>query len=217
MIYGDNLIQADLRRLLDFHTAHGGIGTVALFHHPNPTAAGIVAVEADGRITRFVEKPPADLKSSATKRTRAFMSWTPPCWPRFPWTLPPTSAGTSSPVSWPTRPAAVRDAPRRLPPGHGHAPGLPAGELGPAGRPDRRALRRPEPLDRPLSPGRARRVLPRPQRRRRGSGHRGRRRSHRQHPLGLGRRSSRGGRCATPSSRPGVALHITPGGQEPSQ
>jgi len=60
VIYGDNLIQADLRRLLGFHTAHGGIGTVGLFHHPNPTAAGIVAVEPDGRITRFVEKPPSD-------------------------------------------------------------------------------------------------------------------------------------------------------------
>ena len=59
VIYGDNLIQADLRRLWDFHAAHGGAGTVGLFHHPNPSAAGIVAVEADGRITRFVEKPPA--------------------------------------------------------------------------------------------------------------------------------------------------------------
>ncbi len=60
VIYGDNLIHADLRLLLDFHTAHGGVGTVGLFHHPNPTAAGIIAVEADGRITRFVEKPSAE-------------------------------------------------------------------------------------------------------------------------------------------------------------
>jgi len=59
VIYGDNLIQADLRRLADFHASHGGAGTVGLFHHPNPTAAGIVATESDGRITRFVEKPPA--------------------------------------------------------------------------------------------------------------------------------------------------------------
>ena len=60
VVYGDNLIQADLRRLLDYHAAHSGVGTVGLFRHPNPTAAGIVAVEADGRITRFVEKPPAE-------------------------------------------------------------------------------------------------------------------------------------------------------------
>ena len=60
VIYGDNLVQADLRLLLDFHTSQGGVGTVGLFHHPNPTAAGIVAAESDGRITRFTEKPPAD-------------------------------------------------------------------------------------------------------------------------------------------------------------
>lgn len=59
VIYGDNLISADLRRLAAFHAAHGGIGTVALFEHPNPTAAGIVGLNAENRITRFVEKPPA--------------------------------------------------------------------------------------------------------------------------------------------------------------
>ncbi len=59
VIYGDNLIFADLRRLAAFHAAHGGIGTVALFSHPNPSAAGIVGLDADSRITRFVEKPPA--------------------------------------------------------------------------------------------------------------------------------------------------------------
>ena len=59
VIYGDNLISADLRRLAAFHTGHGGIGTIALFEHPNPTAAGIVGLDVNARITRFVEKPPA--------------------------------------------------------------------------------------------------------------------------------------------------------------
>ena len=31
-----------------------------MFEHPNPTAAGIVCMDADSRISRFVEKPPAD-------------------------------------------------------------------------------------------------------------------------------------------------------------
>ncbi len=60
VIYGDNLIAADLRRLGAFHAARGGIGTVALFEHPNPMAAGIVGLDAEGRITRFVEKPPLE-------------------------------------------------------------------------------------------------------------------------------------------------------------
>ena len=60
VIYGDNLIHADLRRLAAFHASHDGMATLALFHHPNPTAAGIVATDDVGRITRFVEKPPPD-------------------------------------------------------------------------------------------------------------------------------------------------------------
>ena len=60
VIYGDNLLQADLRRLMDFHHSHGGAATIALFEHPNPAAAGIVGLDPDGRITRFVEKPAPD-------------------------------------------------------------------------------------------------------------------------------------------------------------
>ncbi len=59
VIYGDNLLHADLRALADFHASHGGAATLALFHHPNPTAAGIVGTDSVGRITRFQEKPAA--------------------------------------------------------------------------------------------------------------------------------------------------------------
>ena len=60
VVYGDNLIRADLQRMTEFHSQHNGQATLALFHHPNPSAAGIVATDAAGRITRFVEKPPPD-------------------------------------------------------------------------------------------------------------------------------------------------------------
>ena len=60
VIYGDNLIHADLRRLAAFHQASGGEATISLFHHPNPTAAGIVGLDENGRVMRFVEKPPSD-------------------------------------------------------------------------------------------------------------------------------------------------------------
>jgi NDP-sugar pyrophosphorylase family protein len=60
VIYGDNLIQADLRRLAAFHYKTGAAVTLGLFSHPNPTAAGIVSTDEQGRITRFVEKPPPD-------------------------------------------------------------------------------------------------------------------------------------------------------------
>lgn len=58
VIYGDNLIDADLGRLRAFHDSRQALATLGLFRHPNPSAAGIVGVEPDGRVTRFVEKPP---------------------------------------------------------------------------------------------------------------------------------------------------------------
>ncbi|MBV9848638.1 MAG: NDP-sugar synthase [Armatimonadetes bacterium] len=73
VVYGDNLIHADLRRLADFHARRGGIATVALFHHPNPPAAGIVAADPDGRVTRFVEKPPPDLVFSDTANAGVYV------------------------------------------------------------------------------------------------------------------------------------------------
>lgn len=60
VVYGDNLLHAELAPLMEFHAQHGGAATVALFEHPNPSAAGIVGLDSDGRITRFVEKPAPD-------------------------------------------------------------------------------------------------------------------------------------------------------------
>lgn len=59
VIYGDNLVQADLKALARYHENSGATATLGLFHHPNPSAAGLVDVNSEGRITRFVEKPPA--------------------------------------------------------------------------------------------------------------------------------------------------------------
>ncbi len=73
VIYGDNLIAADLGKLWDFHHARGGVATVALFEHPNPTEAGIVGLDDAGRITRFVEKPPPDQIFSASANAGVYV------------------------------------------------------------------------------------------------------------------------------------------------
>jgi NDP-sugar pyrophosphorylase family protein len=73
VIYGDNLIRADLREMTEFHAAHGGEATLALFHHPNPSAAGIVATDTSGRVTRFVEKPPPDQIFSDTANAGIYL------------------------------------------------------------------------------------------------------------------------------------------------
>jgi NDP-sugar pyrophosphorylase family protein len=57
LIYGDNLTTCDFRRLTAAHDAAGGAATIALFWKDDVTPHSAVQLEADGRITRFVEKP----------------------------------------------------------------------------------------------------------------------------------------------------------------
>ena len=58
--YGDNLSNIDLRRLHSFHETKQGVASIALFYRENPTASGIVGLDDDSRITRFLEKPQWD-------------------------------------------------------------------------------------------------------------------------------------------------------------
>lgn len=53
----DNLTDFDLRSLVDAHREHGAIATLAVFHSEQPSAGGVVELDADGRIVGFVEKP----------------------------------------------------------------------------------------------------------------------------------------------------------------
>jgi mannose-1-phosphate guanylyltransferase len=55
--YADNLTDFDLRSLVDAHLRHGAIATLTVFHSANPSAGGVVELDAAGRITGFVEKP----------------------------------------------------------------------------------------------------------------------------------------------------------------
>lgn len=60
--YGDVLTDLDLRSLFSFHKAQTSDPhvTLSLYHAPNPWDCGIVGVDAQNRVTRFVEKPPRD-------------------------------------------------------------------------------------------------------------------------------------------------------------
>jgi mannose-1-phosphate guanylyltransferase len=55
--YADNLTDFDLRSLIDAHREHDPIATLTVFHSPRPSAGGVVELDADGRVTGFVEKP----------------------------------------------------------------------------------------------------------------------------------------------------------------
>ncbi len=59
VVYGDNYLECELSRLSEFHKAHRGIATLALFEKEDVTGSGVVQLAENGRIMRFVEKPPA--------------------------------------------------------------------------------------------------------------------------------------------------------------
>lgn len=60
VVYGDNLLHGDLAPLLAFHREKGAAATIATFRAANPSACGLVVTDANGRVTRFQEKPPPE-------------------------------------------------------------------------------------------------------------------------------------------------------------
>jgi len=57
VISGDALTDIDLTKVIDFHRAKGAAVTLCLKHVPDPLEYGVVITDADGRITKFLEKP----------------------------------------------------------------------------------------------------------------------------------------------------------------
>ena len=54
---GDVLTELDLTAMLRAHEARGAAATIYLMPVENPTAYGLVELESDGRVRRFLEKP----------------------------------------------------------------------------------------------------------------------------------------------------------------
>jgi NDP-sugar pyrophosphorylase family protein len=57
VLYGDNLYDFALAPLEAFHQEKNALATIATFETPSPTACGLIATDADGRVIRFQEKP----------------------------------------------------------------------------------------------------------------------------------------------------------------
>jgi mannose-1-phosphate guanylyltransferase len=57
--YADNLTDMDLGRLVQFHQAHQGLITMALFRTERPKECGVAEMDKKGLIASFVEKPAA--------------------------------------------------------------------------------------------------------------------------------------------------------------
>lgn len=57
VVYGDVLTNMDLTGLVSFHQAKGGGVTIALYRVENPWTCGLIELDGEGRLLRFVEKP----------------------------------------------------------------------------------------------------------------------------------------------------------------
>jgi len=86
--YGDNLSTIDLNKLAAFHREKASQATVALFYREDPTASGIVGLDQNKRITRFLEKPAADQVFSNWVSAGIFLLET----PVFDYILPDTNS-----------------------------------------------------------------------------------------------------------------------------
>lgn len=61
---GDVMTTLDVAALIDFHRRSGGEATISLTPVEDPSQFGIVEIESNGRVTRFVEKPAPGESSS---------------------------------------------------------------------------------------------------------------------------------------------------------
>ncbi len=57
VLNGDVIIDLDITAMVDLHRQHGAIATIALTPVEDPTAYGLIETDAEGRVTRFLEKP----------------------------------------------------------------------------------------------------------------------------------------------------------------
>lgn len=57
VVYADNLTTFELSELIAFHGTHDRIASMALFHSSNPSACGVVEMDASGLVVGFWEKP----------------------------------------------------------------------------------------------------------------------------------------------------------------
>ncbi len=60
VLNGDVLTDLDLRAMLAFHQASGGVGVLHAISVEDPSAFGCIEHDAAGRITGFIEKPPRE-------------------------------------------------------------------------------------------------------------------------------------------------------------
>ncbi len=57
ILYSDVLTNTNLRRMSEFHSAHGTVATLGLYQVPDPARCGVAVTDGNGVIIGFEEKP----------------------------------------------------------------------------------------------------------------------------------------------------------------
>jgi NDP-sugar pyrophosphorylase family protein len=57
IVFGDNVIEIDLRSMLAAHRARSAAATIAVWQRDDPSQSGVAEFGDDDRIVRFIEKP----------------------------------------------------------------------------------------------------------------------------------------------------------------
>lgn len=60
VIYGDNLFEYNLREITNFHKKKEGMATIAVYEKDDVSQSGIVLLDSDNKILKFLEKPKPD-------------------------------------------------------------------------------------------------------------------------------------------------------------
>ncbi|MDO8503800.1 MAG: nucleotidyltransferase family protein [bacterium] len=66
VVYGDNLTNFDHTRLIQFHKRRRAFATIGLYKSPDPWTMGVVEINEQGKILKFVEKPPKEAVTTNT-------------------------------------------------------------------------------------------------------------------------------------------------------
>src|SRR5437763_10304373 len=73
VVGGDDLADMDLTRLVKTHREKGALSTIALSLVDDPSEYGIVLMNEEGRITRFLEKPKGEVIFSNNANTGVYV------------------------------------------------------------------------------------------------------------------------------------------------
>ncbi len=57
VIYGDNFTNYNLSQIVDFHLRKEGLAAIAVFEKEDVSSSGVVWLDSDGKVIKFVEKP----------------------------------------------------------------------------------------------------------------------------------------------------------------